>query len=256
VIAISHRGDTSVVRDVIVRSAAALTVVVTGKGSDLAGDLALRTVALESSSAHTVSYTTALALLATLGAEMGADAGIRHEVGEVPDHLATLLGQESWDELAERFATDGRYWIVGAGPNAATAYEGALKLQEAAHVTALGLACEQFLHGPWVALDPADVVIVVAPPGPSYARCHAAARVAREIGARVLAIVPDGDTDIGGVATETVAMAHVPELLSPILAVVPLQLFAYHTALRRGVNPDALRADQPSHAGARAVLST
>ena len=255
-IAISHRGDTTAVRDALTKSGAVMSVVVTGKGSELSGDVTLRTVSLEASSAHTVSYTTTVALLATLAAEMGVDAEIRRELGEVPDHLATLLGQESWDELADRFATDGRYWIVGAGPNTATAHEGALKLQESAHVTALGVECEQFLHGPWTALDPGDVLVVVAPPGPSYTRCQAAARVARAIGARVLAIVGDGDAGMAAAATETIVIAPVPELLSPLLTVVPLQLLAYHTAVRRGVNPDALRGDEPSHAGARVILSS
>jgi glutamine---fructose-6-phosphate transaminase (isomerizing) len=254
-VAISHRGATSALRDAIAGTGAGVSVVLTGKGSELSGDITLRTVGEESSSAHTVSYTTTLALLATLCAEMGSDVGLRRELGEIPDYLATLLGQESWEELAGRFATEGRYWFVGGGPNTATAYEGALKIQEAAHATALGFECEQFLHGPWAALDPRDVMIVIAPPGPSYARCRAAARVARDVGARVVAIVQEGDTEIAKLASETIVIAPVPELLSPILTVVPLQLFTYHTALRRGVNPDVLRGDEPSHAGVRAALS-
>jgi len=242
IVAISHRGDTAAVRELT--GGPATSVVVTGKGSDLAGDVALRTVALEASSAHTVAYTTTLALLATLGAELGSDTTTRHALGEIPDHLATLLGQESWEELAGRFASDGRYWIVGGGPNTATALEGALKLQESAHATALGLECEQFLHGPWTALDARDVLIVVAPPGPSYERCLAAARAARAADTRVLALVASGDVDLAGVATETIELAAVPEPISPLLAVVPLQLLAYHTAVRRGVNPDGVSGDR------------
>src|SRR5206468_4038110 len=76
------------------------------------------------------------------------------ELQAIPDQLALLLGQESWAELAARFADRRRYWFVGGGPNAATAYEAALKMSEANHATALGLGCEQFLHGPWAALEP------------------------------------------------------------------------------------------------------
>src|SRR3989442_1649171 len=101
----------------------------------------------------------------------------------MPDHLALLLGQESWAELAARFADRRRYWFVGGGPNAATAYEAALKMSEANHATALGFGCEQFLHGPWAALEPDDVVFLVAPPGPARERCLAVARVATEGGA-------------------------------------------------------------------------
>src|SRR5213593_830824 len=121
-----------------------------GKGAEglASADYLLRTVDQESSAAHTVSYTTALALLAALAAAIGDDDAIAHEMDAIPDQLALLLGQESWTELAARFADRGRYWFVGGGPNTATAYEAALKMSEANHATALGLNCEQFLHGP------------------------------------------------------------------------------------------------------------
>jgi glucosamine--fructose-6-phosphate aminotransferase (isomerizing) len=71
----------------------------------------------------------------------------------------------------------------------------------------------------------------------------------------VLALVHEADKEIAALAAETIALPPVPELLSPILAVVPLQLFTYHLALQRGVNPDTMRADQPAHGRARASLS-
>jgi glucosamine--fructose-6-phosphate aminotransferase (isomerizing) len=130
-----------------------------------------------------------------------------------------------------------------------------MKLGEGSHVAADGVHCEQFLHGPCAALEPGDLVVVVAPPGPAHARCVDVARVAREIGARVLALVERDDRALGALATETVALPPVPELLAPIPAVVPLQLFAYHLALRRGRNPDLGRADEPAHARARAAFA-
>src|SRR5439155_1314155 len=128
-------------------------------------DYLLQTVDQEKSAAHTVSYTCALALLAALAAAIGDNDDLVQELQAIPDQLALLLGQESWAELAARFADRRRYWFVGGGPNAATAYEAALKMSEANHATALGLGCEQFLHGPWAALEPGDVVFLIAPPG-------------------------------------------------------------------------------------------
>jgi glucosamine--fructose-6-phosphate aminotransferase (isomerizing) len=81
------------------------------------------------------------------------------------------------------------------------------------------------------------------------------ARAAREVGAPVVALARDGDREIGALATETIAIPEVNELLSPILTVVPLQLFTYHLALVRGVNPDLMRGDDPAHARARSVMS-
>lgn len=257
-ILISHRGSKRYSREALdaSRPAGGLTVAVTGKGAEpLAADVILTTVEQEASAAHTVSYTCALAMLAGLAARLGRRDDVLHAVDAVPDQVAVLLGQESWEELAARWADRHRYWFVGGGPNTATAHEAALKMNEANHTTAIGLNCEQFLHGPWAALDPEDVVFVIAPPGPGYERCAAVARVAREIGAPLVALVREGDREIAPLAAETIAIPEIDELLSPILTVVPLQLFTYHTALGRGVNPDTMRTDQAAHGRARSRVS-
>jgi glucosamine--fructose-6-phosphate aminotransferase (isomerizing) len=67
--------------------------------------------------------------------------------------------------------------------------------------------------------------------------------------------VRENDREIAALAAETVAIPDIDELLSPILTVVPLQLFTYHLALQRGVNPDTMRADQAAHGRARAGLA-
>jgi glutamine---fructose-6-phosphate transaminase (isomerizing) len=260
VVVVSHRGTKRYSLEALARAKAegGVAVVITGKnsGDGLAvADYTLRTVDQESSAAHTISYTSALALLAALAAEIGGDDAIRRSLDGIPDQLALLLGQESWEELGARFADRPRYYFVGGGPNTATAYEAALKMSEANHATALGFNCEQFLHGPWSALNREDVLFLIALPGRGYERCLTVARAAREIGAPIVALVVDGDREIARLAAETVVLPDIPEFLSPILAIVPLQLVTYHLALQRGVNPDTMRADQPEHARARALMA-
>lgn len=260
VVVVSHRGTKRFSLEALAKAkaSAGVGIVITGKGSGeglAIADFTLRTIEQESSAAHTVSYTCAMAFLAALAAEIGRDDALRHELDGIPDHLATLLGQEAWDDLAARFADRRQYWFVGGGPNTATALEAALKMNEANHTRTVGYNCEQFLHGPWAGVDADDAVFVIAPPGPSYERCLAAARAAKEVGAAVVALVRDGDREIATLASETIAIPDVQELLSPILTVVPLQLFTYHLALRRGVNPDTMRGDQPAHGRARAGMS-
>jgi glucosamine--fructose-6-phosphate aminotransferase (isomerizing) len=260
VIVVSHRGTKRFSLEALskAKASAGIEVVITGKGSGQGltiADYTLRTVAQESSAAHTVSYTCAMYLLAALAAEMGGDEEIRHELQAIPDQVATLLGQEAWDGLAARFADRRCFYFIGGGPNTATALEAALKMNEANHARTVGMNCEQFLHGPWAALEAADVVFVVAPPGPAYERCLAVARAAHEVGAPVVALVRESDREISALAAETIAIPEVNELLSPILAVVPLQLFTYHLALHRGVNPDTMRGDQPAHGRARGAIS-
>ena len=240
VLGMTHRGTRSVVDALAAaRAAGAATIVVTGKGIDaVAADHVLRTVDREASDTHTVSYTASLGLVAMLAAAVGKDETLGRAVDALPDQVALLLGQESWEEIAAHFGRRRHYWFIGGGPNHATALEGALKLTEAACVPAAGLDAEQFLHGPWAAVDPDDLVVVIAPPGPSRSRCLAAARVAQNTGAAILALCADGDREVGALASETIVLPDVDELLTPIATVVPLQLFAYHVALGRDRNPD------------------
>jgi len=240
-----------------VKASGGTGVVVTGKGPEglAEADWTLRTVDQESSGAHTVSYTAALAILAKLAAGAGGKAEVARSIDGIPDMLAFLLGQESWEDLAARYGERRCYWFVGGGPNTATAWEAALKMSEASHAQAVGFNCEQFLHGAWAALEREDVVFLIAPPGPSYERCLAAARVAKEVGAPVVALVREDDREISPLAAETIAVPEVDELLSPILTIVPLQLFIYHVAVHRGVNPDLTRADDPAYGRARSAVS-
>ena len=259
VVAISHRGGNPDIAAVVARgkSRGGPAVAVLGKGAaaPAGADHVLGTVDLEASGCHTVSYTTALAMLAALAAAVGHDDELGRQVDALPDQLALLLGQEAWEDLATRFGGRRRYWVVGAGPNTATALEAALKLNEAAWIPALGFNAEQFLHGPWAAVEADDVVLLIAPPGPTRARCVDVARVASGIGATIVALVAEDDREIGALAAETIALPSVPELLSPIAAVVPLQLLTYHLAVQSGANPDTLRAEQPAHGRARAAVT-
>jgi len=257
VIGITHRGTNHHTLAALARARGngGAGVAITGKSTDaVAADWMLRTVDQESSGAHTVSYTTALALLAALAAAVGGQSGAARELDAIPDLVASLLGQESWDDLAARYGSARYFWFVGGGPNTATALEAALKMNEAGHATTAGFNCEQFLHGAWAALEREDVVFLVTPPGPSRERCLAVARVVKEIGAPLVALAREDDREIAALATETIAIPEVDELLSPILTVVPLQLFVYHAAVRRGVNPDVTRSDQPAYARARSAF--
>jgi len=254
VIAVSHRGSKRFSQAALARakSEGGVAIALTGKGAAKLGDaeFTLVTVDQESSVAHTASYTATLALLVTLASAVGRNDAMAHAMDPVPDQLALLLGQESWEDLAKKFGERRRYFFVGGGPNTATAYEAALKMTEASYTSATGFNCEQFLHGAYAAMTAEDLLVLIAPPGPSRARCVDAARVAKAIGTPVLVLAPEDDRELAELATELIALPEIDELLSPILAIVPLQLLAYHIAVRRGVNPDIMRADEASYARA------
>jgi glucosamine--fructose-6-phosphate aminotransferase (isomerizing) len=255
VIAVSHRGSKRFSQEALAHATreGGVGITLTGKDAAAMGDaeFSLVTVEQESSAAHTASYTGALAVLACLAAAVGRDEGFAHALEPVPDQLALLLGQESWEELAGRYGDRRRYWFVGGGPNTATAYEAALKMSETNYATASGFNCEQFLHGAYAAMTEEDLLVVIAPPGPSHARCLDAARIAKAIGTPVIAIAREDDRELAALAAESIALPEIDELLSPILAVVPLQLLAYHIAASHGVNPDIMRTGEIAYARAR-----
>jgi glucosamine--fructose-6-phosphate aminotransferase (isomerizing) len=255
VVAVSHRGSKRFSQEALARakSDGGVGIALTGKDAARLGDaeFTLVTVAQENSAAHTASYTATLALLAALAGGVGRTEALAHALEALPDQLALLLGQESWEDLAARYGDRRRYWFVGGGPNTATAFEAALKMSEANYATASGFNCEQFLHGAYAAMSEDDLLVLIAPPGPSRARCVDAARVAKAIGTPVIVLAPEDDRELTGLAAETIALPEVAEVLSPILAVVPLQLLAYHIAVRRGVNPDIMRTAETPYARAR-----
>jgi len=115
-----------------------------------------------------------------------------------------------------------------------------LKLREASHfVSADGHDVEGILHGPLVSIQPANVVVLVAQPGPSYGRMLEL-RALREIGATVISYGPDSDLD---------------EVLAPIVNVVPLQWLAYHVSRKLGVDADSFRRDEPRYAAAQSKFT-
>jgi len=260
VIVVSHRGTKRFSLEALQKTKAGggIGIAITGAGSGEGlkiADYVLTTVEQESSAAHTISYTTALAILAALAVELGGQEEIAGALEAIPDQMAVLLGQESWEELAKRFLDRRRYYFIGGGPNTATAYEAALKMNEANYATTVGMNCEQVLHGPWAAMEAGDLVWLIAPPGPSYERCLVLARAAREVGSPVVGIVEEGDAELSALCAETITLPRIPELLTPILAVIPLQLFTYHLALARGTNPDTMRGHESAHGRARAHVS-
>ena len=166
VIVLSHTGGTGYSMEMLERArrAGAATVHISGIGNG--GEL--ETVGPEASYAYTASHTGAVLRLAQIATALGAELG---PLDAIPGRVAAVLDLpgpliEVPDRLVE---------LIGAGPNAWTAQEGALKIREAAYVAAEGLSSEQFFHGPSVALDEQDTLVVLDGGGPAADRTEAIA---------------------------------------------------------------------------------
>jgi glucosamine--fructose-6-phosphate aminotransferase (isomerizing) len=219
VIVLSHTASTGYSMDMLTRARSAGAAVVHISGIGKGGDV--ETVAPEESYAYTVSHTGAMARLAQIATALGAELG---DVGAVPDRVAAVL-----DRPAPLIDVPARLVeLIGAGPNAWTAQEGALKIREASYVAAEGLSSEQFFHGPSVALDAQDTLVVLDGGGPAADRTEAIARAIEATGARVVRF---SERDLG-------------EPLSVFPLTVVVQRIALELSEARGVSPDRFRFEE------------
>ena len=263
VIVISHRGTKRYSYEALemAKKRRALTVAIssTNPGPRIKkGDILLQTVEQERSAAFTVSYTTALTMLGMLAANMAAVRGDAEGPAElrqlsfVPSAIAEVLElQDQVKQAAQRFRNRKRFLFTGWGPNTATAYEAALKMKETSYTSTEGFQVEQILHGPFVGTDRGCMLTLIAPLGPGHQRSVDIGRAAKELGVPVWSLVQEDDRELNDLSAEFFAMGDLPELWTPLVYVVPLQLFTYFIALHKECNPDVFHQDDPRHIAAR-----
>ncbi len=249
VIVMAHTGVKSYSKFALDRAVAAgATVLSVGSASaeHPGSQLVLRTVEREKSAAYTASHLAAMTVVAQVATVIGEGRkeeevkGFRGSLGVLPGMLSGIL--ERAEEIAPiaQYAVDHRVYATGAGPHEATALELVIKAREAAYGQVDALAAEQFLHGPMVAVNAGDLAVVVDVPGAAGERVAAITSVLEGIGARIW-VVGQPMTAVESAVTFTVPV--VPEMLSPLLTVVPMQMLAYQMAVIKGINPDTFRRD-------------
>ena len=154
---------------------------------------------------------------------------------------AVLRKQEEIEALAERFMRATNVLYLGRGVNFPVALEGALKLKEISYIHAEGYPAAEMKHGPIALIDELMPVVFIAPQDAVYAKIQSNIEEVRARGGRVVAVVTEGDTAIRKVADTAIEIPKTLDMLTPVLAAVPLQLFAYYIAVRRGCNVDQPR---------------
>jgi glutamine---fructose-6-phosphate transaminase (isomerizing) len=247
VIGLSQSGRTPDVVEYLrgARSTGAFTIAVTNDpGSDLgqAADAVLPLAAEpEHAVAATKTYTNTLAVLALLAGHLaGRGAEIADGIREVAQLAGSVLPEleRATAPLAVPFAYTGRMFVIGRGVEFATAREIALKLLETCRVAAEPLTATDLAHGPVAALDPLFPVWAIASDDGTLAPVQEAAARVREMGATLVASGTAAAQIDGAAYRVPVPLPSVP-LLSPLLSVIPGQLFAWALARARGLDPDA-----------------
>ena len=171
------------------------------------------------------------------------------ELTLIPGKLEHLLTQDGQcEELAKKFHRAHDFLFLGRGIHYPIALEGALKLKEISYIHAEGYPAGEMKHGPNALIDENLPVVVIATrdvnsPG-SMTRYEKTCSNLKEVKARsgvVIAVATEGDEEIKEAADHVLYIPAAPEELSPILEIVPLQLLAYHIAVRRGCDVDQPR---------------
>lgn len=160
----------------------------------------------------------------------------------IPDLVGQCLGREAQIEnIAEALLNTSHCIYLGRGVNMPTAYEGALKLKEISYIHAEGYPAGEMKHGPIALIDRHMPVIAIAPHDPWYEKMLSQVEQAKARGGIVIALATDGDERLPEIAEHVIWLPDTPWLLSPVTAVIPLQLLAYHIAARRGLDVDQPR---------------
>jgi glucosamine--fructose-6-phosphate aminotransferase (isomerizing) len=144
-------------------------------------------------------------------------------------------------DLARRYVNSRGFMFVGRGSTYPTALEGALKLKEVSYVHAEGYAAGELKHGPISLLDAECPLVAVATRSSVYEKLISNVMEGRARDARVIAVATEGDEAIEHYADDVCWVPATHEALSPVLAIIPLQLFAYHIAVARGTDVDQPR---------------
>ena len=212
----------------------------------------------EISIASTKAFTAQMAVLFVFGLYLGQVRGKllkddrRHYIRELldlPGKIDTALQSAAEvQKLADRYHSFDDFLFMGRAIHYPVAMDGALKLKEVSYIHAEGYPTGETKHGPLALIDEHLPVVILATcdrndPGSvtRYDKTIANIKSFKQQGGRIIAIGSEGDEDLKKLADHTILIPRACELLTPILEIVPLQLFAYYVAVRRGLDVDRPR---------------
>jgi glucosamine--fructose-6-phosphate aminotransferase (isomerizing) len=256
VIAISQSGETldtlAAVEEAKERGARVLGIVnVVGSSIARATDAGIYLHAgPEIGVASTKAFTAQVAVLTMLAIELGRRKHISSdeadqyidELSQIPDKISTILTQsEQIKEIAAANIDKENWLFLGRGFNYPVALEGALKLKEISYIHAEGLPAAEMKHGPIALIADGMPAVFIATAGPQYDKIMGNISEVRARGGRIIAVATEGDQNIAQYTDHLITIPDAPEFLQPMLAVVPLQLLAYHAAVLRGQDVDKPR---------------
>ena len=200
--------------------------------------------------ASTKAYTSQLAVLVLLSLYLGRQRQlslvmgqrIAKELARIPELVRQVLKNNSQiEQIARKYKNYGNFLFLGRKYNYPTALEGALKLKEISYVHAEGYGAGEMKHGPIALIDEKFPTMVICPSDSVYEKMVSNIEQIKARNGLVIALATEGNEDIKELADDVIYIPKTLEMLTPILAVIPLQLFAYHMGVLRECAVDSPR---------------
>jgi glucosamine--fructose-6-phosphate aminotransferase (isomerizing) len=196
-----------------------------------------------------VSQVAAMYLIALKLAELKGELAaperreIISELRKLPHYLQEMIpgDDERAAKIAEHWSDADFFLYLGRHVGLGVALEGALKLKEVSYIPTDAYAAGEMKHGPIALLDERTPVVCIATDSPVYDKVASNIAEVRARKAYAIAVATEGNTNVHEFTDEVLYVPNTHWLLQPLLAVVPLQLLAYHIATRRGLNVDQPR---------------
>ena len=200
--------------------------------------------------ASTKAFTSQLIVLALVTIliarrkHMSRDEGLEivRELEKIPSKIAEILTlNNEIEQIANEFKNANNFLYLGRGYNFPVALEGALKLKEISYIHAEGYPAAEMKHGPIALIDDNMPAVFIAPKDSTYEKIISNIEEVKARKGKIIAIASDNDINIDQLVDYTIKIPDTVRMLMPILSVVPLQLLAYHIAVKKGLNVDQPR---------------
>ena len=198
--------------------------------------------------ASTKAYTTQLICMYLIGLYMGSTKGtiekdyytqVLEELKLLPEKVEKLFAEEGEiAALAKKYHRKDQVFYVGRGLDSGVSYEGSLKLKEISYINSFAIAAGELKHGTIALMEEETLVFALATQDFLYEKMVSNVEEIKARGAHVIAVAKEGKTEIEQVADEVIYIPTCMDEVSPVLAVIPLQIFAYYVAKERGCNID------------------
>jgi glucosamine--fructose-6-phosphate aminotransferase (isomerizing) len=200
--------------------------------------------------ASTKAFTSQLVVMALITLLVARRKGLTVDEGKIivnalrglPEQISHILNlNDSIEQLANEFKDANNFLYLGRGYNFPVALEGALKLKEISYIHAEGYPAAEMKHGPIALIDENLPVVFIATKESTYEKVVSNIEEVRARGGRLIAIASENDDEIDGLVNHTIKIPDTVEMLRPILTSIPLQLLAYHIAVKKELNVDQPR---------------